>query len=91
MRIALGARPGRVIGMILRETGGVMLAGLACGAGLSYVAARLVQGRLYDVAALDPLAITASLGLLIAVSLFASFIPALRASRLDPMAALRQG
>ena len=91
VRIALGARPGRVIGMILRETGGVMLAGLACGAGLSYVAARLVQGRLYDVAALDPLAVAASLGLLIAISLCASLIPALRASRLDPMAALRQG
>jgi putative ABC transport system permease protein len=90
VRIALGARPGRVIAMILRETIVLVIAGLALGAGLAYAASRLIHSRLYGVAPQDPLTLALAVGLLVMVALGAAYLPARRASRLDPMAALRQ-
>jgi ABC-type antimicrobial peptide transport system permease subunit len=90
VRIALGARPGRVIAMILGETMGLVGAGLALGAGLSYAASRLIDSRLYGVAPQDPLTLALATGLLLLVALSAAYLPAQRASRLDPMTALRQ-
>jgi predicted permease len=90
VRIALGARPGRVIAMILGETMGLVVAGLALGAGLSYAASRLIDSRLYGVAPQDPLTLALATGLLLLVALSAAYLPAQRASRLDPMTALRQ-
>ena len=89
IRIALGAQPGRVISMILRETIGVVCAGLALGGGLAYAASRLIDSRLYGVAPQDPLTLTLATALLLLVALGAAYVPARRASRLDPMAALR--
>jgi predicted permease len=90
VRIALGAQPGRVIAMILGETIGLVIAGLALGGVLAYVASRLIASRLYGVAPQDPLTLALAAGLLVAVALSAAYLPARRASRLDPMAALRQ-
>jgi ABC-type antimicrobial peptide transport system permease subunit len=90
VRIALGARPGRVIAMILRETAWLLMAGLVVGAALAYGASRLIASRLYGVAAGDPIAIGLATGLLLLVALGAAYLPARKASRLDPMAALRQ-
>jgi ABC-type antimicrobial peptide transport system permease subunit len=90
VRIALGARPGRVIAMILGETMGLVITGLALGAGLSYAASRLIDSRLYGVAPQDPLTLALATGLLLLVALTAAYLPAQRASRLDPMTALRQ-
>jgi predicted permease len=90
VRIALGAQPGRVVAMILRETIGTVIAGLALGAGLAYVASRLIDSRLYGVAPQDPPTMVLAAGLLVLVALGAAYLPARRASRLDPMAALRQ-
>ncbi len=90
VRIALGAQPGRVIAMILRETIGLVIAGPALGAGLAYAASRLIQSRLYGVAPQDPLTLALAAGLLLLVALGAAYLPARRASRLDPMAALRR-
>jgi len=90
IRIALGARPGRVIAMILRETSGLVIAGLAVGGGLAYAASLLINSRLYGVAPQDPLTLALATGLLVLVSLSAVYLPARRASRLEPMAALRQ-
>jgi ABC-type antimicrobial peptide transport system permease subunit len=90
IRIALGAQPGRVIAMILRETAGLVIAGLALGAGLAYAASRLIDSRLYGVAPQDPLTLALAAGLLVLVAPRASYLPAQRASSLDPMAALRQ-
>jgi predicted permease len=90
IRIALGAQPGRVIAMILGETAGVVIVGLAAGAGLAYAASRVIESRLYGVAPQDPLTLTLATGLLLVVALGAAYLPALRASRVDPMAALRQ-
>jgi ABC-type antimicrobial peptide transport system permease subunit len=90
VRIALGAQPGRVIAMILRETSGLVVAGLALGAGLAYAGSRLIDSRLYGIAPQDPLTLALAAGLLVLVALSAAYVPAQRASRLDPMAALRQ-
>jgi ABC-type antimicrobial peptide transport system permease subunit len=90
IRIALGARPGRVIGMILGETIGLVITGLADGAGLAYIASRLITSQLYGVAPHDPLTLALAVGLLSLVALSAAYLPARRASRQDPMVALRQ-
>ena len=89
IRIALGSRPGRVVAMILRETVALVSVGLALGAALAYVALRLIDSRLYGVAPQDPLTLALALGLLLIVALGAAFLPAIRASRVDPMVALR--
>jgi predicted permease len=90
IRIALGAQAGRVIAMILGETAGLVIGGLAAGAGLAYAASRLITSQLYGVAPQDPLTLTSAIGLLVLVALSAAYLPARRASRLDPMTALRQ-
>jgi predicted permease len=90
VRIALGAQPGRVVAMILHETIGLVMAGLALGAGLAYAASRLIDSRLYGVAPQDPLTLALAAGLLVLVTIGAAYLPARRASRLDPMAALRR-
>jgi predicted permease len=89
IRIALGAQAGRVIAMILRETAGLVVVGLALGGGMAYAASRLIDSRLYGVAPQDPLTLTSATGLLLVVALAAAYLPALRASRVNPMAALR--
>ena len=89
IRIALGAPSGRVISMILRETAGLVVVGLALGGGMAYAASRLIDSRLYGVAPQDPLTLTSATGLLLVVALAAAYLPALRASRVNPMAALR--
>jgi putative ABC transport system permease protein len=90
IRIALGARSGRVISMILGETIGVVAIGLALGGAMAYTASRLIDSRLYGVAPQDPLTLTLATGLLLLVALTAAYVPALRASRVHPMIALRQ-
>jgi predicted permease len=90
IRIALGAQAGRVISMILGETIGLVSAGLLVGGGLAYAVSRLIDSRLYGVAPQDPLTLAMATGLLLLVALSAALLPAQRASRLDPMAALRQ-
>jgi predicted permease len=89
IRIALGAQAGRVISMILRETSAVVGVGLIAGGGLAFAASRLIGSRLYGVAPQDPLTLLVATGLLLAVALSAALVPAHRASRLNPIAALR--
>jgi putative ABC transport system permease protein len=90
IRIALGAQPGRVIQMILRETSALVVAGLIVGAGLTYAAARWIASQLYGISPQDPITMTLAAALLLIVALSAVYLPARRASRTDPMAALRQ-
>jgi macrolide transport system ATP-binding/permease protein len=90
IRLALGAQRGRVVAMILRETMRVVGLGLAVGGTLAYSASRLIDSRLYGVHAHDPLTLILATGLLLFVAVVAAYLPAQRASRLDPMAALRQ-
>jgi ABC-type antimicrobial peptide transport system permease subunit len=75
--------------MILRETMALIIAGLALGAGLAYAASRLITAQLFGVAPEDPVTLGAAVALLVLVALLAAYLPAQRASRVDPMTALR--
>ena len=89
IRMALGAQRGTVQRMILRE-GAVMLAsGVLLGVLLAAATGKLVSGMLYDVGALDPLAFTIAPLVLAAAALLATWLPARRATRISPIAALR--
>jgi predicted permease len=91
IRIALGARSRSIVVMVLRSTAGLILAGLVTGTALAYIASRLIASRLYGVAPQDPLNLMMASGMLLVVAFVASYLPAYRASRIDPMAALHQG
>ncbi|MBV8708082.1 MAG: ABC transporter permease, partial [Acidobacteriaceae bacterium] len=78
-----------VIGMVLRETGIMIFLGMTAGVGATFGLTRLIANRLYGLSAMDPLTIGAALGILGVVALAASYIPALRAARVSPVAALR--
>ena len=88
-RMALGATRGAVLGMVLREGLAMVLAGIAIGIPAAFAAARLLASRLYGIGAHDPLTLAGAALLLLCVAALAGFIPARRASRIDPMVALR--
>ena len=90
LRMALGAPRGRVLGLILREGVALFLAGLAVGLVGVLAAARVLSSFLYGVAPTDPLTLVATACLMGLVALLAAAVPALRASRMDPMIALRR-
>ena len=89
VRMALGATPRQLVAAVLRQSvlwvGGGVLAGLA----ITLVVARSLSSLLYGVEPTDPLTLAASVFLLFAVGVSAALVPAWRASRIDPMAALR--
>ena len=93
IRVALGARPGAVVGLVMRQGLLVAVAGLAAGcaltAVLSIAAARMIAGLLYRVSVSDPFSWAGAAILLLGVSTLANLIPAWRASRVDPSEALR--
>jgi predicted permease len=89
IRMALGARPGRVTSLILRETIGLVVLGLLLGGFLAYAGSRLIGSRLYGVTPQDPLTLAVATGVLLIVAVGAAYVPAHRASKLDPVAALR--
>jgi predicted permease len=90
IRFALGANRGRVVRMVMREAGWLLLAGLAAGGVLSILAARSAGSLLFQLSPDDPRTLLAACGALAAIALLASYLPARRASRLDPLVALRQ-
>ena len=87
--MALGAQRSRVIGLILGEVSLLMGIGVAVGVGLALSGGTLAGSLLYGLKAHDPLTLVLAVVILAAIGLAASFVPARRASRLDPMAALR--
>lgn len=90
IRIALGAGRANVLKLIGSECGKLLLAGLLLGIGLALAASQAIAKLLYGLSPTDPLTIALSVLLLALVALPASLIPAIRASRLDPMQALRE-
>lgn len=89
VRMALGAMPQGLVGMVLWGGLRLVLAGLAAGVGLGLAVARLLKGLLYGVSAGDPKIFAVAALVLLAAALAACAIPARRAARIDPVAALR--
>lgn len=89
IRIALGASPSAVAGATTREAMGVTAIGLAAGLALFAVVAPLARSTVFGVAAWDPVAVGGAVVLLLAAAFFASWIPARRAARVDPVETLR--
>jgi predicted permease len=89
IRIATGAYPRALVWQVLREGGRVTAIGIGIGLLLAIGAGQLLQGFLYGVDAIEPLVLVVAPLILLASSLLASCIPALRATRVDPTVALR--
>jgi predicted permease len=89
IRMALGARPGNVLWNVLRETMLLVLIGIAVGVPAALAGTRLIRSMLFGLGAADPVAIVIAVILLAVIAAVAGFLPARRASQVDPMVALR--
>ena len=89
IRLALGAMPRQVLGMVLREASWLSLTGIAVGLGVALLLTRLVKSMLYGLQPADPVSLMGGAILLVAVALAASWFPARRAAGVQPMEALR--
>jgi ABC-type antimicrobial peptide transport system permease subunit len=85
----MGARPAAVFGLILRHAAGWTLLGIVIGLVGGMAATRLIAGLLFGVGGADPVTLIVSPLVLLAVAMAASYFPARRAMRVDPIAALR--
>ena len=89
VRMAIGANSADVVRMVLGEGGRLAIVGVAVGSALTVAGARLIRGLLFEVSTTDPTTFVASAAGLLSVALIASYIPARRATRVDPLTALR--
>lgn len=89
IRMALGATSSGIVRMLLRETGWLVTVGAMCGIGLALVGGRAAAALLFRVTPSDPLILSAAVGILTAIAMLASYAPARRATRIEPVAALR--
>jgi ABC-type antimicrobial peptide transport system permease subunit len=90
VRMALGAAAGDVIRAVLRDSLGMVGAGILIGLPCAYAVARLLKNALFGLEPMDPLTAVLSFSALLAVALVAAWLPARRAARIDPMTALRE-
>jgi len=89
IRMALGAQPGMVLRLIMREGSVMLLSGLALGLVLAAATGKILSGILFEVGAFDPPAFASAFTVLAAATLLATWLPAKRATRINPMVALR--
>jgi ABC-type antimicrobial peptide transport system permease subunit len=90
VRLALGAARGAVVWMIVRDGLAIAVPGVLIGAPCAWAAARFVRARLYGIAPGDPRTLLVAAAIFLATALAASLLPALRASRVAPVEALRE-
>jgi putative ABC transport system permease protein len=89
IRIALGAQQNNIFKMILTKGARLLAAGILLGLFASYALTRFIASQIWGVSATDPWTFSAVAGLVVAVGLAACFLPARRATRVDPLIALR--
>jgi predicted permease len=89
VRLALGASPAQTLRLVIRQSVGWVCAGLVVGSGVALGAGRFVRPMLFETSPYDPSVFAGAAALLLAVGIMAAFVPALRASRVDPNVALR--
>jgi ABC-type antimicrobial peptide transport system permease subunit len=89
VRMALGASRGLIVRLVAREMALVILAGLAAGVAIAYASGRYVQSQLFEMRADDPLVFALAVATLLGAAGLATLIPALRASRMSVVRALR--
>ena len=89
IRLALGAKRGEVLRMVMTQAGRLAIAGVGIGLGTALLASRALRSQLFEIAPTDPFTYVMVGGGLLIVALVASWIPARRAARIDPLAALR--
>ena len=89
LRVALGARRGTVITMVIRDALALVALGVAAGIPLTLAASRVIRGQLHGIEPSDPIAFGSALAVLCACAVLAALLPALRASRVAPVVALR--
>jgi ABC-type antimicrobial peptide transport system permease subunit len=89
IRMALGASRAQVLVMVMRESLWVLVAGLAAGIPLTFLAVRPLKSMLYQMSPLDPVSFVLAITAMIVVSGCAAFVPARRAATIEPMQALR--
>jgi ABC-type antimicrobial peptide transport system permease subunit len=90
LRIALGASASDVLQMVMRQSVAMISAGVAVGMVGAALAARLLESFIPGVRSIEPLTCALMVAVLVAAALFASFVPARHASRVDPIRALRE-
>lgn len=91
LRMALGAAQAKVLRLILKQGMSLVLMGVLIGLGAALLVGRLLSRMLYGVSATDPVSVATAAGVLLAIALLACYLPARRASRVDPLIALREG
>jgi predicted permease len=89
IRLALGARSGTILHMVLRETLWIVLAGIAIGMPLAWLGTKFLESQLFGLSPHDPRTILLAIAAIVAVMVIAGYLPARRASRVDPIIALR--
>jgi ABC-type antimicrobial peptide transport system permease subunit len=90
VRVAIGAAPGSVTALIVRQAAWIIGIGVAVGLAGALASGRLIAALLYDITPNDPGSIAIAIAFLAGVTMLAGLIPARRASRVDPMVALRE-
>jgi ABC-type antimicrobial peptide transport system permease subunit len=89
IRMALGAQRQAVVALVMRESMILVVVGIVIGIGVALSTSRFVATLLFGLAPTDPVSVAAATGIMVVVSAVAGFLPARRASRVDPMVALR--
>ncbi len=89
IRLALGANRGDIVGLVMREVVIITAAGLVAGVALAIAAGRLVESQMYGVNSGDPAVLAAATLVIAAASILAGYAPCRRATRIDPLVALR--